>query len=57
MMPRRDAQIKEEVLKALRWDTRIYDERQAALTYVCESPVLIEQRAFALAREIRNHLE
>jgi len=41
----------------LRWDTRIYDERQAALGYVCESPVLLEQRAFALAREIRNHLE
>jgi hypothetical protein len=41
----------------LRWETRIYDERQAALTYVCESPVLLEQRAFALAREIRNHIE
>ena len=41
----------------LRWDTRIYDERQASLAYVCESPVLLEQRAFALAREIRNHLE
>jgi hypothetical protein len=43
--------------ESLRWDTRIYDERQAALAYVCESPVLLEQRAFALAREIRNHLE
>jgi len=42
---------------SLRWDTRIYDERTAALTYVCESPVLLEQRAFALAREIQNHLD
>jgi hypothetical protein len=41
----------------LRWDTRIYDERQAALAYVCESPVLVEQRAFALAREIRTRLD
>ena len=41
----------------LRWDTRIYDERRQALEYVCESPVILEQRAFALAREIQNHLE
>ena len=41
----------------LRWDTRIYEERLQALTYVCESPVILEQRAFALAREIQNHLE
>ena len=41
----------------LRWDTRIYDERQGALAYVCESPTLLEQRVFALAREIRNRME
>ena len=42
---------------ALRWDTRIHDERNAALAYVCESPVILEQRAFALAREIQTHLD
>lgn len=41
----------------LRWDTRIYDERAQALTYVCETPVVLEQRAFALARDIQSHLE
>ena len=46
-----------ELEERLRWDTRIYDERQAALTYVCESPTLLEQRAFALAREIRSRLD
>jgi hypothetical protein len=46
-----------ELEESLHWNTRIYDERQAALAYVCESPVLLEQRAFALAREIRNRLE
>jgi hypothetical protein len=46
-----------EVEERLHWDTRIYDERQAALAYVCESPVLLEQRAFALAREIRSRLD
>jgi hypothetical protein len=46
-----------EVEERLHWDTRIYDERQAALAYVCESPTLVEQRAFALAREIRSRLD
>jgi hypothetical protein len=41
----------------LPWDTRIYDDRNQALTYVCESPVLLEQRAFTLAQEIARHLE
>ena len=39
------------------WQTRIFDEREQSLTYVCESPVLLEQRLFALARQIMNHLE
>jgi hypothetical protein len=46
-----------ELEERLHWDTRIYDERQAALVYVCESPVLLEQRVFALAREIRSRLD
>lgn len=41
----------------LQWDTRVYDDRNQALTYVCESPVLLEQRAFALAQEISRYLE
>lgn len=48
-------------LKALEeqllWDTRIFDERQQSLTYVCESPVLLEQRLFALSRHIMTHLD
>lgn len=42
--------------QALDWDTRIYDERSHQLTYVCESPVILEQRAFDLGREIQSHL-
>jgi hypothetical protein len=40
----------------LQWDTRIYDDRNQALTYVCESPVLLEQRVYSLAQEISRHL-
>ncbi len=40
----------------LDWDVRIFTERQAQLTYVCETPVILEQRAFALGRAIAGHL-
>lgn len=35
---------------AIDWSTRIFIDRQQSLTYVCETPVILEQRAFALAR-------
>ncbi|WP_245866428.1 hypothetical protein [Oceaniglobus roseus] len=34
------------------WDERIYQDRKQSLTYVCETPVLIEKRLFAIAREM-----
>ena len=43
--------------QALDWDTRVYDERAQSLTYVCETPVILEQRAFDLGREIQSHLD
>ena len=39
------------------WEVRIFEEREQSLTYVCESPVILEQRLFALARQIMTHLE
>ena len=38
------------------WDVRIFTERQQSLPLACEIPVLIEQRLFALAREIRARM-
>lgn len=38
------------------WSTRIFVDRQQSLTYVCETAVILEQRAFALGREIAAHL-
>ncbi|MEZ5797685.1 MAG: hypothetical protein R3D63_09610 [Paracoccaceae bacterium] len=40
----------------LDWATRIFQDRQQSLTYVCEVPVLLERRAFALGRAIAGHL-
>jgi hypothetical protein len=38
------------------WDRRIFEDRSQALTYVCEVPVLLEQRLFDLARRIEARL-
>ncbi|HVH02738.1 MAG TPA: hypothetical protein VM891_07315 [Amaricoccus sp.] len=40
----------DDVEKQLDWATRIFQDRQQSLTYVCETPVILEQRAFALGR-------
>lgn len=39
------------------WSTRIFQDRQQSLTYVCETPVILEQRAFAIGRAIAAHLK
>ena len=36
------------------WDTLIYTDRQKSMTLVCDQPVQLEQRAFALARIIQE---
>jgi hypothetical protein len=54
----KDQVLERETLVAERdWDVRIFDDRARSLTYLCEQPVLLDQRAFALARAIAEHLE
>ncbi|KAF0674707.1 hypothetical protein [Profundibacterium mesophilum] len=36
------------------WDERIYTDRARALTYVCETPVLIEKRLYAIAQMLQG---
>ncbi|MCI0735530.1 MAG: hypothetical protein L0Y50_04560 [Beijerinckiaceae bacterium] len=38
-------------------DLRLFDERRHSLAFVCETPALIEQRLFALARAVQRNLE
>ncbi|MDF1585467.1 hypothetical protein [Marinimicrococcus flavescens] len=38
------------------WDLRVYEDRQALLRQLCEEPVLLEQRAFALGRMMAANL-
>lgn len=53
-----DAQSQLQELQNQRdWDARIYEERRHALSQVCDQPVQLEQRAFAIARAVQGHLE
>ena len=47
---------RQELEEQRAWSMRIFDEREGSLTYLCEQPVVLEQRAFALARAIAGHL-
>jgi hypothetical protein len=38
------------------WDKRIFEERSQALPYVCEAPVILEQRLFEIARKLQQRL-
>jgi hypothetical protein len=47
----------QELLEARQWDLRVFEERRRVLPQVCEQPVLLEQRAFALSRAMQAELE
>jgi hypothetical protein len=38
------------------WRERVFEERNASLTYVCESPVLLEKRAYEIAQILLRRL-
>lgn len=41
--------------QSLEWEQRIHEEREQSLEYVCEAPVILEQRLFALAKQLLKH--
>jgi hypothetical protein len=41
----------------LMWETRIFEDRQRAIKFVCEVPTAIDQRLFALGRVIQQEIE
>ena len=48
----RDMDRIEELQDELAWEARVFKERAQSLSYVCEAPVLIERRAFEIARTL-----
>jgi hypothetical protein len=49
-------QVTQDLRAARDWDARIFGDRQRSLQLVCDQPVRLEQRAFALARVIQEQL-
>jgi hypothetical protein len=47
----------EQLSNQLLWQTRIFEDRQRVIKYVCEVPVAIDQRLFALGRAIQQGME
>ena len=41
----------------LTWETRIFEDRRQVVRYVCEVPVAIDQRLFALSRTIQQLMD
>jgi DNA polymerase III alpha subunit len=39
------------------WQTRIFEDRQRVIKFVCEVPTAIDQRLFALGRTIQQEIE
>ena len=47
----------EQLSNQLLWQTRIFEDRQRVIKFVCEVPVAIDQRLFALGRAIQQAME
>ena len=45
-----------DIKMARDWDIRVFEDRQRSLKYLCDQPVALEQRAFALARALETKL-
>jgi hypothetical protein len=46
----------QELQTQIQWQTRLHNERQSSLRYVCETPALLEQRIFSIARAVQNEM-
>ncbi|HEY0332052.1 MAG TPA: hypothetical protein VGC77_23490 [Rhodopseudomonas sp.] len=52
-----DAGKIEQLGNQLVWQTRIFDDRRRVVSFVCEVPVAIDRRLFALGRVIQQEME
>jgi hypothetical protein len=56
-MPAPEQTKLEELSRQVEWSTRIFEDRRKTVRFVCEVPVLIEQRLGTLARAIQQGME
>jgi hypothetical protein len=55
--PNPDTKQVEDFANQVQWDTRIFEDRRRTINYVCEVPITIERRLFALGRAIQQAME
>ena len=53
----RDQAKVDDLGNQLVWQTRIFEDRQRVIKFVCEVPTAIDQRLFALGRTIQQEIE
>jgi len=54
--PRDDTKV-DALSNQLIWETRIFEDRRKVVRFVCEVPITIDQRLFALGRVIQQEME
>ncbi|MEJ0074445.1 MAG: hypothetical protein WDO17_03205 [Alphaproteobacteria bacterium] len=47
----------DQLAAQVEWSTRIFEDRRKTIRFVCEVPVQIEQRLFALSRTVQQAME
>lgn len=52
-----DAETQARLEQQQAWDIRIYQDREQALSYLCQQPIDLEQRLFQLSRAIMQEIE
>jgi hypothetical protein len=55
--PSSDPTAVQQMTQQVKWAAEVFQDRRQALSYACEVPTKIEQRLFALARQIQQELE
>ncbi|MDR3530508.1 MAG: hypothetical protein P4L90_08165 [Rhodopila sp.] len=52
-----DPKAVQQMTQQVTWEVELFQDRRQAISYACEAPSRIEQRLFALARQIQQELE
>ena len=47
----------DQLEEQLDWDQLIYSDRQRSITYLCETPQIIERRLFAIAQMLQEAVQ
>jgi hypothetical protein len=55
--PASDPRTVQQMTQQVTWEVEVFQDRRQALSYTCDVPGKIEQRLFALARQIQHELD